>query len=76
MKHGVSQRQALTRKAAMVNCDLIPSKGTMTVIQFLNGGEPFLMGYLLSWEATNDLLDKLAEKQGVMLPEWKALQDA
>lgn len=76
MKHGISQRQALARKAEMVDCELLPSKGTMNVIHFLSGGDPFLQGYKLSWEETNELLDELAEEKGVTLPAWKALQDA
>lgn len=76
MKHGISQRQALSRKAEMVGCELLPSKGTMTVIQFLTSGDPFLRGYQLSWEETNELLDNLADEKGVTLPEWKSLQDA
>ena len=76
MQHASAQRQALIRKAEMVGCELFPNRGTMTVVQFLSGGEPYLLGYRLSWEETNDLLNTLADEQGVEVPEWRALQDA
>ena len=76
MKHTISQRQALAKKAAMIDCELLPVKNTMSVVQFLNGTDPFLRGFKLTWEETNEMLNEIADEQGVTMPNWKSLQDA
>ena len=76
MQHGISQRQALTKKAAMLGCELLPVKNTMSIVQFQSGGDPFLLGYKLTWEEANAMLDDLADQRGVAIPKWKSLQAA